>query len=217
MFVEMLLDDPNNSHLTFISGALADIVIGVPHHAPLGISQLPCKEHPDADENAGFLGYYVSRLLNCHSIIACNYFIDSNKDKNSDYCRKILSLKPKILVEIHGHGGNSAEFDIEKSSGSQEKDFWSQEMAGRLQTGFSRVPLLQSYTLSGDFTKIYFKAKNSFTITTHEWVSFHIELPRSIRQSKSQYVPYCEVLAETMGSLLTDFDKILESQAHSTK
>ncbi len=213
MFIESLLDDPNNSHLLFSSGISTDIVIGVPHHSPLGIAQLPCKEHPDADENAGFLGYYVSRLLNCPSIIACNYFIDPNKDKNSDYCKKILSIKPKILVEIHGHGGHSAKFDIEISSGSSEKDFWSKEMAERLQAGFSGTPLLQGYILSGDFTKIYFKAKNSFSITANEWVSFHIELPKSIRQSKSQYTPFCELLAETINGLLKDFDKILKSHS----
>jgi len=217
MSVETILDDPNNSHLLFTSGTSKEVVIGVPHHAPLGVTQLPCKEHPNSDENAGFLGYYISRLLNCHSIIACNYFIDPNKDKDSDYSKKIMLLKPKILVEVHGHGSNSAKFDIEISSGSQEKDFWSKEMAGRLQTGLSRAPLLQGYTLSGDFTKIYFKAKNSFTITTNEWVSFHIELPKSIRQAKSQYLPFCEVLAETIGDLLTNFDNILDSQLHNDK
>jgi hypothetical protein len=212
MFIESLLDDPNNSHLLFTSGESKKIVIGVPHHAPLGISKLPCKDHPDADENTGFLGYYVSRLINCPSIIACNYFLDPNKDKETDYCKKILSMKPKLLIEIHGHGGHKAKFDIEISSGSLENDLWSKELAERLRASLSGIPALQGYTLSGDFNEIYFQAKNSFSITTKEWIAFHIELPISIRQSKSQYIPFCELLAKTANGLLTDFDKILKSQ-----
>ena len=212
MFVETILDDPLNSHLLFTSGTSADIVIGVPHHAPLGVSQLPCKEHLDADENAGFLGYYVSQLLYCPSIIACNYFIDPNKDKNSDYYRKIVSIKPKILIEIHGHGSRSAIFDIEISSGNQEKNVWSKTMAANLQTKMTSVSPLRDYTLSGDINKIYFKAQKSSTITTNEWVAFHIELPKSLRQSKSHYIPFCEILTESTNEILRDFDTIAKTQ-----
>ncbi len=213
MEIETVLNDTKNSFLIFTSGETTDVVIAVPHHAPLGVTELPCKEHPEADENAGFLGYYLSRLLNCHSIIACNYFLDPNKDKESDYCKKILSLKPKILVEIHGHSGRSAKFDIEISSGNLERDFWSKEMAERLRTILSDSHPLQNYSLSGDFNKIFFKATNSFTITTNEWVAFHIELPKTIRESKNEYELFCKSLAETIKGLLVDSEKILKSNA----
>jgi len=202
MLIEAILDDPINSYLLFTSGVTAEIVIGVPHHAPLGVSQLPCKEHPDADENAGFLGYYVSQLLDCPCIVACNYFIDSNKDKNSDYFKMIDSVKPKILIEIHGHGSSFAKFDIEISSGSQEKIIWSMAMATKLNNKMKNIPLLRDYSLSGDFSKIYYKAQKSLTITSSDWVAFHIELPKLLRQSKSQYVPFSELLTETANEVL---------------
>ena len=153
MHIETILDDPATSMLIVSSGKIRDIVIGVPHHAPLGVTELPCEEPRDADENAGFLGYYLARLLNCHSIISCNYFIDPNKHKDSDYFKRIQSWKPKILTEIHGHGGKSAKFHIEISSGSFERNFWSKELAKRLSKKLVGVSSLQGYTLSGDFVK----------------------------------------------------------------
>lgn len=182
MQIETLLDDSENSLLIITSGDLKDVVIGVPHHAPLGVVKLPCEEHSEADENAGLLGYYIARLLNCPSVIACNYFIDPNKSENSDYIKRIQSWKPKILTEIHGHGGKSAKFDIEISSGSPEKNCWSKELARRLNDKFVNKPLLEGYTMSGDFNAIKFKAGKSISIKTTEWIAFHIELPKSIRE-----------------------------------
>lgn len=208
MLIETILEDSTNSFLIVTPGEPDNIVVGVPHHAPPGTSTLPIENHPEADENAGALGYYLSRLLNCPSIIACNYFIDSNKDEESDYCKKIISLHPKILVEIHGHGGRKANYDIEISSGSLERNCWSQAIARRLANKMSDKPSLQRYTLSGDFRAIYFKASGSLTINTDEWVAFHIELPKPIRQDKSQSTLFCKLLAETLGDLLDDFDNI---------
>jgi hypothetical protein len=159
MQIENTLNDTENYALLITPGEVEEVVIGVPHHAPLGVSHLPCKEHPYADENAGLLGYETARLLNCKSIIACNSPIDPNKHKDSDYCQKILAWKPTFLVEIHGHGGVSAKFDIEISSGSSTRNFWAKEMAKRLRTKLSAIPLLDGYTLSGDINKIYFEEK----------------------------------------------------------
>ena len=215
MQIETLLDDPATCMLIATSGKVRDIVIGVPHHAPLGVAELPCEEHRDADENVGFLGYYVSRLLDCPSIIACNYFIDPNKHIDSDYFKRVQSWKPKILTEIHGHGGHSARFDIEISSGSVERNLWSKELAARLRKKLVGVPGLQDYTLSGDFNAIYFKATKSLSVIEKEWVAFHIELPKSIRKSKSRYVRFCELLAETLGEILSEFDDLKKSRTQN--
>ena len=214
MQIDPILDDPKNSFLIVTPGESTDVVIAVPHHAPLGITKLQCNR--ESDENAGFLGYYLSRLLNCYSVIACNYFLDANKYTDTDYYKKIADLKPKMLVEIHGHGNKNAHFDIEISSGREDRNFWSKEMEIRLQAILSNVPSLRGYNLSGDFEKIYFRATDSKTINTNKWVAFHIELPKLIRQSKSQYILFCELLAETIKSLLEDFDKISESHLQNT-
>ena len=210
--VEKVLSDTKKYSLLTTLGNVKEIVIGVPHHAPLGIPNLPCREHPDSDENAGYIGYDVARLLSCNSIIACNSPVDPNKSKDSEYCKNILDWKPKILVEIHGHGGRAAKFDVEISSGSFTQNIWSENLAKKLWGKFSDLPLLKSYTLSGDFNVIYFKAKNSFTITTNEWTAFHIELPKSIRESKEKYSLFCNSLAEAMNEIMGSYDEILASQ-----
>ena len=210
--IEKILNHTENYALLITPGKVQEVVIGVPHHAPLGVGHLPCKEHPYADENAGLVGYELARLLNCRSIIACNSPIDPNKHRDSKYCQKILAWQPMFLVEIHGHGGVSAKFDIEISSGSSTKNFWSKEMAKRLRTKLSAIPLLHGYTLSGDINEIYFKAKKSFTITSNEWIAFHIELPKSIRASNDVYSLFCVSLAETIRELLASYDELLEVQ-----
>lgn len=211
--IEKTLNETENYALVITQGEAREVVIGVPHHAPLGVPTLPCEEHPYADENAGLIGYELARLLNCSNIIACNSPIDPNKHKDSEYCKKILAWKPKFLVEIHGLGGNSAKFDIEISSGSITKNFWSKEMAERIRTNLFTNPQFLGYTLSGDINQIYFKAKKSYTITTNEWVAFHIELPKSIRESKNKCSLFCVSLAETISGLLLSYDEL--SKLHS--
>jgi hypothetical protein len=154
------------------------------------------------------LGLYTARILNCCSIIACNYFVDVNKKKNSDYFIKLLEWAPKILVEIHGHGGKSACYDIEISSGNSERSKWSKEMASRLSAKLARAGALQQYSVCGDYDKIYFKASHTETITSENWIPFHIELPKSLRAQKSRYYPFCEFLAEAVREILRDYDKI---------
>ena len=81
-----------------------EFVVGVPHHAPAGVKCLPCLEHRESDENAGYLGAYIAGKLNCCSIIACNYKFDSNKSIETDYFKQIVKWHPRFLIEVHGHG-----------------------------------------------------------------------------------------------------------------
>ena len=205
MQLEEILKDETNSILLFTPGDRKEIVVGVPHHAPLGVLKLPNQEHPASDENTGFLGVALADLLNCPAVIACNYFMDVNKHKSSDYLKIIQSLEPGILVEIHGHSRNLARFDIEISSGSLERNFWSKELADRLRVGLVKAPLLRGYSISGDFKDIYFRATQTASITSPGWVAFHIELPRPLRESRLEYLVFCELLAEVLKGILVDF------------
>ena len=81
--IEAMLSDTINSFSLTTLGEVVEVVVGVPHHAPLGVSELPCPEHRDSDENAGYSGYEVARLLKCHSIIVCNATSDQNKNVES--------------------------------------------------------------------------------------------------------------------------------------
>lgn len=202
--IEHILKDEKNSILLYIPADNGGIVVGVPHHAPQEVLDLPNPEHPVSDENTGFIGAALADRLNCPVIIACNYFMDVNKHKSSDYYKKIQSLQPRILTEIHGHSRNKARFDIEISSGSLERNFWSKELAGRLSEKLGNEPILKEYTLSGDFKRIYFKATKSITITSPDWIAFHIELPRPIRASRHQYLAFSDRLAEALSDMLSD-------------
>ena len=200
--IDILLSETQKENLLRLQGNEQRIVIGVPHHAPLGVSELPCPEHRDADENTGFLGAEVARLLDCSAIIACNARKDPNKNKDTDYSQQILSWKPRLLVEIHGHGGKSAKFDIEISGGSLDRNQWSLGLEERLKKKMAGESFLKDFTISGDFDKIYFKASNSYTITESEWIAMHIELPKTLRQTPEIYLPFCKILAESVSELM---------------
>ena len=139
MSAELMLESTEPSLLIIEERKRKDIIVGVPHHAPAGISKLPCPEHPDADENAGFIGRYVAEKLNCCSLIACNYTTDVNKFFRTDYTMQIARWNPKVLIEIHGHGAVKAKTDIEISSGSSSNDKFSKELAEKLATLFATV------------------------------------------------------------------------------
>lgn len=200
--IDNLLSESKKENLLILQGNERRIVIGVPHHAPLGVSELPCPEHRDADENTGFLGVEVGRLLDCNCIIACNATKDPNKSNETDYSKQILSWKPNLLIEIHGHGGRSAKFDIEISSGSVDRNKWSLDLEERLKKKMTAEPLLKDFTVSGDFDKIHFQATKSYTITTSEWVALHIELPKETRETSTIYLPFCKILAESVSELM---------------
>lgn len=200
--IDNLLGEDQKEYLLIIEGSEQRIVIGVPHHAPLGVRNLPCPEHRDADENAGFIGDEVARLLDCYCIIACNATKDPNKKKETEYSQQILAWKPDLLIEIHGHGGRSAKFDIEISSGSADRNKWSLDLEERLKKKMTAELLLKDFTVSGDFDKIHFQATKSYTITTSEWVALHIELPKEIRETSTIYLPFCKILAESVSELM---------------
>ncbi len=182
MSAEIMLESTEPSLLIIEARKRRDIVVGVPHHAPAGISTLPCPEHRVADENAGFIGRFVAEKLDCCSIIACNYTIDVNKSIGTDYTMQITNWKPKVLIEIHGHGAIKANADIEISSGSPSNDKYSKELADKLLTSFAISKSLKNITVCGEHSKIYFKARAAVTITDDRWVSYHIELPPKLRK-----------------------------------
>jgi hypothetical protein len=173
-------------------------VVAVPHHAPLGVPRLPCDEHPKADENAGCVGHALATLLNCHSIIACNYHIDSNKHEDSDYWKQLIKWSPGILVEIHGHAPGSANYDIEISCGKVNRNLWSNKLAALLKQKCRRSRNLKKFTISGDFAEIRLKAAESKTIVSEGWLPFHIELPKSLRESPQFYRPFCRYVADSL-------------------
>lgn len=196
--MEQVLEWRDRSMLIIGEGSTKDIVVGVPHHAPLDVEELPCPGHRAADENAGLLGLYVARLLNCSYIIASNYFLDSNKDQTSDYFKRLLVWEPTILVEIHGHGPKNAKYDIEISSGNEARNDWSSEMASRLGEKMVQSTVLHDYSICGDYDKIWSKATKSKTITSNKWLPFHVELPKSLCSQKTHYQPFCELLAQVV-------------------
>ena len=198
---DSFLNDPVNSYLIYIPGKNTDVMIGVPHHAPLGVQHLPCESHPTSDENTGFIGYRLAQMLDCPCLIAGNYFIDPNKYKSSDYFKKIEAIGPRFLIEIHGHAGRSAHFDIEISAGSLDKSVLSENLANQLSSAFSVHPSLRNYTISGDFFQIHFRATKSLTINTDQWTAFHIELPQKLRENPDQYILLCESLEKIIRAL----------------
>ncbi len=196
--IETMLNEPCSSFLFYQPGNNNQLLVAAPHHAPLGVSQLPCEAHPTSDENTGWIAYHLSQRLDCGCLIATNYFIDPNKYKTSDYFKRIETLQPKILIEIHGHGSGSANFDIEISSGSRDKSELAEHLADHLRIAFSENDDLKNYTISGDFEKIHFRATKSLTINTYQWTAFHIELPQRIREDEHQYLQLCDFLKEAI-------------------
>ncbi|OGZ13427.1 MAG: hypothetical protein A2942_01105 [Candidatus Lloydbacteria bacterium RIFCSPLOWO2_01_FULL_50_20] len=170
--------------------------------------KLPCPEHEDADENAGFLGRYLAERLDCCSVIACNYRVDVNKRADTDYTEQIAQWKPRLLVEIHGHGGKKAGSDVvEISSGSAVNDKFSQALAGKLEGAFaSSADDLKKLAIRGEYDTLKFKASKAVTISDARWTSYHIELPPSLRKPVDAATgkppetgyQFCDVLADLL-------------------
>lgn len=186
------------------------IVIGAPHHAPKGIEYLKCKNEKGnyrvADENAGFLGRYIAEKLNSHSIIACNYYFDVNKNLRTDYSIQIAKWKPKYLIEIHGHGDDR--YGVLISSGSKD-DEHAISLASLLNEKKKNIKDLKDIEIVGKFIDIpeKYQAKKSVTITDDRWKSFHIEIPKSLRKTDDltpgkppiQGYHFCNCLVESIG------------------
>jgi len=204
--ISKILNDASSSYLISKPGKNAHIVIGVPHHAPFGNPKLPTLNKRPADENAGYLGFKLAELLQCSYVIACNYSFDVNKFWTSDYSRIIKQWQPEILIEIHGHGGNSSYYDIEISTGRSERENISKTLAENLIKANSNNDNLTQFTISGNFNKIFFQATMSKTINTDKWLALHIELPLQLREPSSQSnntpselgYTFCENLADSI-------------------
>lgn len=195
------------------------IVIGSPHHAPGGVENLPCKEHPHSDENAGLIARRVAEKIHASSIIACNYHIDANKSLGTDYSLQIVKWKPKFLIEIHGHKGEklgnlknknrktgkNAENGIEISAGSANKNIMSIKFASVLHEKLKLDINLKTITPYGDFNKIRFTASKTATITCDNWKALHIELPRKLRINGKKLptvaTDFINILAETISEV----------------
>ncbi|MBP6237171.1 MAG: hypothetical protein KA536_13585 [Saprospiraceae bacterium] len=159
-----------------------DIVIGAPHHSVGGVKNLPCMEHPDADENSGFIARQIAETLKLSSIIACNYRVDPNKNLRTDYSMQIAHWKPKYLIEIHGHGAKAISDNlIEITAGSLTRNDFSKLFASILQVKLSNNEELKNYVATGDFSKLHFKGTKSATIIDERWKPLQIELPPSLR------------------------------------
>jgi hypothetical protein len=211
MSAELMLEATNVSLLIIEKRTHKDIVVGVPHHAPAGTLTLPCCEHPNADENVGFLGRYLAETLGCYNVIACNYTFDVNKYFRSDYSMQIAAWGPKVLVEIHGHAVKKKTPDnlIEISSGSRANDRFSKVLADKLQLEINSNDNLKSLTLNvkGEYDNLQLPASESVTISDGRWVPYHIELPPCLRiptkEPKTGKPPeegylFCDILARTL-------------------
>jgi hypothetical protein len=177
-----MLESTEPSLLIIKTCLRSDIVVGVPHHAPAGVPFLPCPEHRDSDENAGFIGRHLAERLDCCSVIACNSTVDPNKHLHSDYTMQIAALSPSVLIEIHGHGKVRSPYDVEISCGSAEFTHYSEALAADVNhrlaadTGFADV------SVCGRFRDIYFRATRTLTITDERWLAYHIELSSRLRK-----------------------------------
>jgi hypothetical protein len=212
-FEEILLVE-NASILLIETRKITDVIICAPHHAPGGVISLPCKEHPQSDENAGIIARKVAEKLNASSIIACNYHIDVNKNLGTDYSLQIAKWKPIFLIEIHGHSGerigrcnlgktkDEAKRGIEISSGSADQNRLSIEFARILQKKLSENPELKTLTTCGDFNNIHYTARSTATITSGNWKALHIELPPMLRKNGNELPEiangFIDILVETI-------------------
>jgi hypothetical protein len=212
MSAELMLESTEPSLLIIEERSRKDIVIGIPHHAPAGKMSLPCSEHKESDENAGFLGRYLAEKIDCCSIIACNYPVDVNKFFRSDYTMQIAHWNPKVLIEIHGHGGTKAKSDIEISSGSSNEDRFSSVLAEKLRNVLSTLEDLRDISICGEYKSLYFKAGGAVTISDGRWIAYHIELPPELRKTSSRPngkppqagYRFCDALANVLMNLHGD-------------
>lgn len=128
-------------------GARAEVVLGVPHHAPIGVERIAL-ERPQgsriADENAVLYALVCfsaleERGVGCRLVVASQARDhDPNKDRASPYCRAALADGARWLVECHGAGAR-APHDLELSAGGNrlaEPLAVGRGLAAALGTGF---------------------------------------------------------------------------------
>jgi len=181
-----LLDSSTRSGLVKLRRKASKIVIGAPHHAIGGIKNLPCPEHQVSDENTGYIAKDLANYINCSYIVGCNAKIDYNKSSDNSYYKYIEELAPKLLIEIHGHGGKKVgNKRIEISCGRIDNNEFSIKFATLLSDKINANLNFQEIEIEGDLNKIYYKASKTFSIKNKNWDSLHIEFPPFIRVDHS--------------------------------
>jgi hypothetical protein len=209
--VQLSLQSSSPSVLIVTERKRRDIVIGAPHHAPAGIPNLPCIDHPMSDENVGYLTDYLGERLNCCSIIACNYIIDANKCLDTDYAVQIAKWNPETLIEIHGHAGKQPVGPdvIEISCGSLIRNEFSVTLEKELNARIAQHRELGELIAVGDFRRLKFPATRSATIVDKRRLAYHLELPPKLRKSRGKLsgpppetgFAFCRILADALGAI----------------
>jgi hypothetical protein len=201
---EQILHEKTASILLIEEREMKDIVVCAPHHTVGGVTNMPCPEHTDGDENTGFIARQIAEDLKAPSMIACNYRVDPNKNLRTDYSLQLAQWNPKYLIEIHGHGARKVDdYTIEISSGSIKRNEASILFSTTLTSKFQNHEALKKYKVHGDYNKIHFRAAKTATIIDDRWTPFHIELPPSIRLDNESKLPnfieaFNLLLAETI-------------------
>lgn len=114
-----------NSLVWLQHGAAPAVVLGVPHHAPVGVERIALSRPGGsriADENALLYALVCFAAL-ARRQVACRLVIasqardhDPNKEPESPYCRAVLAAGARLLLECHGSGAR-APHDLELSAG----------------------------------------------------------------------------------------------------
>lgn len=123
--LERSLAEPDRL-IVLAHGARPDVLLGVPHHAPVGVDRIAL-ERPSgsriADENAVLYALVcfsaLERLgVGCRLVVASQARDhDPNKDGASPYCRVALETPSRVFIECHGAGAR-APHDLELSAGN---------------------------------------------------------------------------------------------------
>jgi hypothetical protein len=203
-----LLNENGISYFLVQKGQNPDVVVAAIHHAPIDISELPCDRHKISDEAVGQLALKVARILESTFIVASNYFLDLNKPdpnirktkEHTDYSIWLFQNQPQVLVEIHGHSGEKAKFDIEISSGEPRKDR-SDEFAEKLKMYMSRCHFARDYSVSGNYNSIFYRASEAITINSDSWLAFHIELCPELRKDRFEAMKIARCIAYALRNI----------------
>ena len=207
--VDKQLANPKEPFLIVEERVCSELVVCAPHHAPKGVDVLPCGHV--SDENVGYLARFLGQKLKVASVVVVNGTVDPNKSLETDYAKALCSFKPRVLIEIHGHGGERAQADVEISAGSKERERYAILLADALKDQIKGYPLLCDLTISAQWDQIYFKALHTATIKKDDWFGLHIELPAKLRLQKESNEPpsagylFCSVLAAVLRDLAGDF------------
>lgn len=197
----------NKSDYLFIAakGNRSFITIGAPHHAVGGIKELPCHTHKDADENTGFIARRIAELLDCNYAITCNMRVDANKSLDTDYYKQLIAWETRYLIEIHGHGAKNASVKSIEISCGQTCAHHAASFANDLHEKLSHTDL-KGFSVSGDYSKIYFKARNTASVNDDRWLTYHIELPPALRKDEHDRLPsFADIFARAAVDTIKHF------------